>query len=101
LEVNRCFGGTCRLHLHGWRVSQTRSQNWQAASKQSVEKNGWSSIKYSYILKINVNQIFEASSILFFRYNLCERFFLSLSLSLSLFTNQPVRRDIFHISSNY
>jgi hypothetical protein len=27
LKVNRHFEGTCGLHLHGWRVSQTRKQH--------------------------------------------------------------------------
>jgi hypothetical protein len=26
IEVHRRFGGTCRLHLQGWKVSQARSQ---------------------------------------------------------------------------
>jgi hypothetical protein len=26
LKINRHFGGTCRLHLHGWRISQARNQ---------------------------------------------------------------------------
>jgi hypothetical protein len=27
VNVNRLFGGTCRLHLQGWKVSQTRNQH--------------------------------------------------------------------------
>jgi hypothetical protein len=27
LKLNRRFGGTCRLHLQGWRVSQGKNQN--------------------------------------------------------------------------
>jgi hypothetical protein len=33
LKVNRRFGGTYRLHLHGWRISRARNQRksrWQA-----------------------------------------------------------------------
>jgi hypothetical protein len=26
LKVFKCFGGTCRLHLQGWRVSQARNE---------------------------------------------------------------------------
>jgi hypothetical protein len=32
LTVNRCIGGTCCLHLEGWRWSQARNQHKQAAS---------------------------------------------------------------------
>jgi hypothetical protein len=35
LEVNRCFWGTCRLHLQGWRVSKPRNQC-EAGSKKQV-----------------------------------------------------------------
>jgi hypothetical protein len=34
LRVNRCFGGTCRLHFHGRRVSQARNQH-ETGTKQS------------------------------------------------------------------
>jgi hypothetical protein len=32
LKVNWCFGGTCRLHLQGWRISEARNKHenmWQ------------------------------------------------------------------------
>jgi hypothetical protein len=34
LKVNRRVGGTCRLHLHGRRISQARNRH-EAGSKQS------------------------------------------------------------------
>jgi hypothetical protein len=34
LKVNRCFGATCRRHLHGRRISEARNQR-EAVSKQS------------------------------------------------------------------
>jgi hypothetical protein len=34
LKVNRCFGGTFRLHLQNWRTSQARNQH-DTGSKQS------------------------------------------------------------------
>jgi hypothetical protein len=34
LKVNRRFGGTCRLHLQGWRISQARNQH-EAGGRQS------------------------------------------------------------------
>jgi hypothetical protein len=33
VKVNWRFGGTCRLHLRDWRVSQTRSQLWAGNTK--------------------------------------------------------------------
>jgi hypothetical protein len=36
LNVNRHFGGTCRLHLHGRRISQARDQH-EECSKQSQQ----------------------------------------------------------------
>jgi hypothetical protein len=34
LKVNRCFGGTCRLHLQRRKISQPRNQH-EASSKQN------------------------------------------------------------------
>jgi hypothetical protein len=35
LKVNRHFGGTCCLHLQGWRISQERNQR-EAGSKENL-----------------------------------------------------------------
>jgi hypothetical protein len=34
LKVNRRFGGTCRLHLHGRRINQERNKH-EAGSEES------------------------------------------------------------------
>jgi hypothetical protein len=34
MKANRLFGGTCRLHLQGWRISQARNLH-EVGSKQS------------------------------------------------------------------
>jgi hypothetical protein len=39
LKDNRCFGGTCRLHLQGRRKSHERNRR-EASSKQSPEDGG-------------------------------------------------------------
>jgi hypothetical protein len=36
LKVNRCFGGTCRLHLQGRRISQVRNQHEAGSNKSSA-----------------------------------------------------------------
>jgi hypothetical protein len=34
MKVNRCFGGTCRLHLRGRRIRQARNQRKTGNSKE-------------------------------------------------------------------
>jgi hypothetical protein len=63
LKVNWCFGGICRVHLQGQRISQARNQH-EAGSKQSQEvprfkfrcwKNILTEGCCSFLLSFNVN----------------------------------------------
>jgi hypothetical protein len=56
LKVNRRFGGTYRIHLQGWRVSQARNQHETVCEQATVNNTA------IYVRKIILNFLMLGSS---------------------------------------